>query len=110
VKKKRFSVEQITAVLQQAAGLLPVPNGTLRYQSIRDRQNALRQRLRELVAVRVRLGYRRLTVLLRREGWRVNAKWIYRLYCGRGAHGAHHAAPAAGQPGTGAAPRPDTAQ
>ena len=54
--------------------------GTLRYQSIRDHQDALRQRLRELAAVRVRFGYRRLTVLLRREGWRVNAKRIYRLY------------------------------
>jgi len=43
-------------------------------------QDALRQRLRELAAVRVRFCYRRLTVLLRREGWRVNAKRIYRLY------------------------------
>jgi putative transposase len=42
--------------------------GTLRYQSRRDRQDALRQRLRELAAVRVRFGYRRLTVLLKREG------------------------------------------
>jgi transposase InsO family protein len=40
----------------------------------------LRQRLRELAAVCVRFGYRRLTVLLRREGWRVNAKRVYRLY------------------------------
>lgn len=53
---------------------------TLRYQSTRDRQDALRQRLRELAAVRVRFGYRRLTVLLKREGWPVNAKRIYRLY------------------------------
>lgn len=30
-------------------------------------------RLRELAASRVRFGYRRLTVLLRREGWQVNA-------------------------------------
>jgi putative transposase len=37
-------------------------------------------RLRELAANRVRFGYRRLTVLLRREGWPVNAKRIYRLY------------------------------
>ena len=36
-------------------------------------------RLRELAASRVRFGYRRLTVLLRREGWLVNAKRIYRL-------------------------------
>ena len=59
-------------------------NGTLRYRSTRDRQDALRQRLRELAAVRVRFGYRRLTVLLKREGWRVNAKRIYRLYADEG--------------------------
>ena len=35
--------------------------------------------------MRVRFGYRRLTVLLKREGWRVNAKRIYRLYGDRGA-------------------------
>ena len=53
---------------------------TLRYRLTRDRQEALRQRLRELAAVRVRFGYRRLTVLLKREGWRVNHKRVYRLY------------------------------
>jgi putative transposase len=37
-------------------------------------------RLHQLAASRVRFGYRRLTVLLRREGWSVNAKRIYRLY------------------------------
>lgn len=37
-------------------------------------------RLRELAGSRVRYGYRRLTVLLRREGWIVNAKRVYRLY------------------------------
>jgi putative transposase len=57
---------------------------TLRYQRTRDRQDVLRRRLRELAAVRVRFGYRRLTVLLRREGWRVNAKRVYRLYCDEG--------------------------
>ena len=36
--------------------------------------------LRDLAGSRVRYGYRRLTVLLRREGWPVNAKRIYRLY------------------------------
>jgi putative transposase len=53
---------------------------TLRYQSHKDSQEALRHRLRELVAVRVRFGYRRLTVLLKREGWPVNAKRVYRIY------------------------------
>jgi putative transposase len=41
-------------------------------------------RLREVAASRVRFGYRRLTVLLRRDGWRVNAKRIYRLYTDEG--------------------------
>jgi putative transposase len=37
-------------------------------------------RLKELAAARVRHGYRRLHVLLKREGWQVNAKLVYRLY------------------------------
>ncbi len=53
---------------------------SFRYQSCRDPQLALRMRLKELAATRIRFGYRRLTVLLRREGWLVNAKRIYRLY------------------------------
>ena len=45
-----------------------------------DPQTALRMRLKELAASRVRFGYRRLTVLLRREDWFVNAKRVYRIY------------------------------
>jgi putative transposase len=40
--------------------------------------------LRELAGSRVRYGYRRLTVMLKREGWNVNAKRIYRLYIEEG--------------------------
>jgi len=40
---------------------------TLRYVLTRDRQDALRQRLRELAAVRLRFGHRRLTMLLKRH-------------------------------------------
>lgn len=57
---------------------------SLRFQSHRDPQLALRMRPRELAASRVRFGYRRLTVLLRRDGWPVNAKCIYRLYTDEG--------------------------
>ena len=53
---------------------------TQRYRSVADPQTALRVRLRDLAAARVRYGYRRLWVLLRREGYRVNHKRIYRLY------------------------------
>jgi putative transposase len=37
------------------------------------------RRLRELVRRRPRFGYRRLTQVLRREGWQANAKRVYRL-------------------------------
>lgn len=37
-------------------------------------------RIRDIAAARVRYGYRRVHVLLRREGWRVNHKRVYRLY------------------------------
>ena len=41
-------------------------------------------RLKDLAASRVRYGYRRLHVLLRREGWQVNHKRVYRLYSEEG--------------------------
>jgi putative transposase len=40
----------------------------------------LTERIKEIAATRVRYGYRRIHVLLRREGWRVNVKRVYRLY------------------------------
>ena len=49
-----------------------------------ESKKGLWQRLKELAATHVRYGSRRLTVLLRREGWPVNAKRIYRLYRGKG--------------------------
>ncbi|WP_408639517.1 IS3 family transposase [Neoroseomonas rubea] len=46
----------------------------------RRSQAALIGRIKEIAATRVRYGYRRIQVLVRREGWHVNAKRIYRLY------------------------------
>ena len=40
----------------------------------------MRIRVRDLAQVRVSYGYRRLHVLLQREGWQVNHKRVYRLY------------------------------
>ncbi|MBI1805058.1 MAG: transposase [Ignavibacteriae bacterium] len=50
------------------------------YQSVADRQEPLRMRLKELAGKRVGFGYRRLHVMLRREGWQINHKRVYRLY------------------------------
>ena len=37
-------------------------------------------RLKELAAIRVGYGYRRLHIMLKREGWEINHKRVYRLY------------------------------
>lgn len=69
---------------RRAAGLIPVDRATLRYEHHRDPQDALRVRLHELARSRVRYGYRRLTVMLKRECWEVDTKRIYRLYTEEG--------------------------
>ena len=51
-----------------------------RYRSRRDPRESLRARLRELAHERVRWGYRRLNILLQREGLVANLKCVYRLY------------------------------
>jgi len=38
------------------------------------------ERIKEIAATRIRYGYRRIHVLLRREGWAINQKRVYRLY------------------------------
>jgi putative transposase len=44
----------------------------------------LKQRITKIAQTRVRYDYRRAHVLLRREGWEINAKRVYRLYKGLG--------------------------
>jgi putative transposase len=65
---------------RRACQVAGVSRSTWRYRSQAQDQTALRVRLRDLAAARVRYGYRRLHVLLRREGWRINHKRVYRLY------------------------------
>ena len=56
------------------------PRATQRYESVRDDQAGLRSRIREIAGVHVTWGYKRICVKLRREGWRVNRKSVYRFY------------------------------
>jgi putative transposase len=59
---------------------LAVRRSLVRYVSVKPAQTVLRARLRELAGCRPAYGYLRLHVLLRREGWLVNRKRVYRLY------------------------------
>ena len=56
------------------------PPASVRYRSRRPKQALLRERIRAHAADRPRWGYRRIHVLLKREGWQVNEKRVYRLY------------------------------
>ena len=69
---------------RHACGQLEVLRAMVRYRSRPSRyaeaNERLRVRLRELAEERRRWGYRRLHVLLGREGWAVNSKRVYRIY------------------------------
>ena len=65
---------------RRACQAIDADRTSIRYRSVRPDDAALRARLRELAAVRRRFGYRRLLILLRREGALVNHKKLRRLY------------------------------
>jgi putative transposase len=82
--RKRQLVDHARATWQvsirRACRALPVNRATYHYRSRRAGQAQLAERIKEIAATRVRYGYRRIHVLLRREGWLVNPKRVYRLY------------------------------
>jgi putative transposase len=54
---------------RRACGLMQLDRATCRCQQRRSEDQALRVRLRKLAEARRRFGYRRLQILLEREGW-----------------------------------------
>ena len=60
--------------------MLRIDRSLYTYKPCRGDQAGLKKRIKEITEVRVRYGYRRVHVLLRREGWAVNPKRVYRLY------------------------------
>ena len=53
---------------------------TQRYIAKRSENILLRMRILDIASARVRYGYKRIHVLLRREGWKINHKAVYRIY------------------------------
>jgi putative transposase len=66
--------------IRRACRALPVERSSYHYRSRRAGQAPLSKRIKEIAETRVRYGYRRIHVLLRREGWPVNVKRVCRLY------------------------------
>jgi putative transposase len=76
----RWFEERYQMSERRACALASLQRSSLRYQPLPDRNDELKARLKALAEQRRRFGYRRLHVLLRREGWKVNHKRVQRLY------------------------------
>ena len=79
-----FKNEPFDLSERRACALAGVQRSTLRYRARRSDAGVLVGRLRELAAARPRFGYRRLHLLLQREGVAANHKRIYRIYRAEG--------------------------
>lgn len=71
---------QTALSVRRACGLMGLSRSVLRYLPRANGTGELRERITALAIARRRFGYRRIHVLLRREGWRINHKRVYRLY------------------------------
>lgn len=66
--------------IRRACKVLPVDTSTYHYKSHRTDPAMLKKRIKEICETHVRYGYRRVYYILRRDGWLVNMKKVYRLY------------------------------
>ncbi len=66
--------------IRRACRVFLVDTSTYHYKSRRPGQAALEQRIKEICQTRVRYGYRRVHVLLRREGWSLGQNKTRRIY------------------------------
>jgi len=66
--------------IRTACGAIGFDRSTFHYKSRRADQAAVEKRIKEICETRVRYGYRRVHVLLDREGWGINIKEVYRIY------------------------------
>jgi putative transposase len=78
--RAQWLVRQLGVSSRKACRAICLQRSTYTYKLRKKDQTVLRMRLRELAEARRRFGYRRLTVLLQREGWGVNHKRVYELY------------------------------
>ena len=75
-----WAIEKKGYSQRRACALIGMHPRTYRYRSQRPDDAAMRERLKALANERRRFGYRRLHILLRREGLEVNHKKLFRLY------------------------------
>jgi len=74
ISSYRISVKRACSVCQQSRG------GWYQRLKVKLLDPPLKKRMHEIASVRVRYGFWRIYVLIRRDGWQVNHKRLYRLY------------------------------
>ncbi len=65
---------------RRACVVLDINRKMLHYCPVKRDDPILRARIKEIAHTRIRYGYERITILLRREGWQVNRKRVRRIY------------------------------
>ncbi len=75
-----FLRDAYRVAIRRACQVVSISESVYHYKSRRDPDTALRQRIKEIAATRMRYGYQRIHVLLRREGWLVNHKKVHCIY------------------------------
>lgn len=76
----RWAIDEKDYSQRRACALVGLAPKVYRHRTRRGDDGVLRTRLKELAAQRRRFGYRRLHLLLAREGFAVNHKKLYRIY------------------------------
>src|SRR5215204_5531986 len=65
---------------RRASRVVLAARSTLAYIPVEKQDHVIRQRIIEIAQTRVRYGFWRIHVLLKREGWKINHKRTYRIY------------------------------
>jgi len=75
-----YIVSHYALNVRRACRLIKQTRSVQYYRSVKDPRHELRRRMHEIARTRVRYGYRRIHVLLKRDGWQLGRNQMYRLY------------------------------
>jgi len=75
-----YIVSHYALNVRRACRLIKQTRSVQYYRSVKDPRHDLRSRMHEIARTRVRYGYRRIHVLLKRDGWQLGRNQMYRLY------------------------------
>lgn len=75
-----YIVSHYALNMRRACRLVKQTRSMQYYHSVKDARHDLRARMHEIARTRVRYGYRRIHILLKREGWKMGRNQAYRIY------------------------------